>query len=59
MRYIRFWRSQPTETSIIYNESLSLSVDDYLIDSDRSTLSFGPEVLYGRLSTGYPMEAYL
>ncbi len=33
--------------------------DDYLIDPDRSTLSFDPEALDGRLSTGYPLEAYL
>ncbi len=33
--------------------------DDYLIDPDRSTLSFDPEALDGRLSTGFPLEAYL
>jgi hypothetical protein len=28
----------------------------YLIDADRSTLSFDPEALEGRLSTGYPID---
>jgi hypothetical protein len=31
----------------------------YLIDADRSTLSFDPEALEGRLLTGYPIETYL
>jgi hypothetical protein len=31
----------------------------YLIDADHSTLSFDPEALDGRLSTGYPIETYL
>jgi hypothetical protein len=28
----------------------------YIIDADRSTLSFDPEALEGRLSTGYPVD---
>jgi hypothetical protein len=32
---------------------------NYLIDADRTTLSFDPEALEGRLSTGYPIETYL
>jgi len=35
----------PTEAMIIYDESSSPSADDYLIDADRSTLSFDPEAL--------------
>jgi hypothetical protein len=31
----------------------------YLIDADRTTLSFDPEALEGRFSTGYPIETYL
>jgi hypothetical protein len=49
----------PLEAFIIYDESPSPSADDYIIDSDRSTLSFDPEALEGRLSTGYPIEIYL
>jgi hypothetical protein len=30
-----------------------------MIDADRTTLSFDPEALEGRLSTGYPIETYL
>jgi len=40
----------PPEAFIIYDESSSPSVDDYIIDPDRTTL---------RLSTGYPIETYL
>ena len=36
-----------------------LKSDDYLMDADRSTLSFDPEALDGRLSTGYRIETYL
>jgi hypothetical protein len=44
-------RQRPAAGSlIIYDESSSPSVDDYIIDSDRTTL---------RLSTGYPIETYL
>jgi hypothetical protein len=32
--------------------------DDLYCDPDRSTLSYDPEVLEGRLSTGYPIEMY-
>ena len=32
----------PTESFIIYDESSSLRADGYMIDSDRSTLSFDP-----------------
>ena len=39
-----------TEAIIIYDESSSPGVDDYLIDDDRTTLRF---------STGYPIETYL
>ena len=42
--------SPPPETFIIYDESSSLCANDYIIDSDRSTL---------RHSTGYPIETYL
>ena len=35
------------------------SVDDYVIDPDRSTLSFDPEALDGRLSTGYLIESWM
>jgi hypothetical protein len=49
----------PTEAIIIYDESSSPSADDYLINADRSTLSFDPEALNGRLSTGYPIETCL
>ena len=49
----------PTESFIIYDESSSPGVDDYIIDADRSTLSLDSEVLEGRLSTGYPIETYL
>ncbi len=28
----------------------------YIFDADRSTLSFDPEALEGRLSTGYPID---
>jgi hypothetical protein len=35
----------PTETIIIYDESSAPSADDYIIDVDRSTLSFDPEAL--------------
>jgi hypothetical protein len=31
----------------------------YLIDAEHSTLSFDPEALDGRLSTGYPIDTYL
>jgi hypothetical protein len=34
----------------VYNDSSIPGADDYLIDTDRSTL---------RLSTGYPIETYL
>ena len=44
--------SPPTESFIIYDESSSPSADDYLMDADRSTLSFDPEALEGRLSKG-------
>jgi hypothetical protein len=30
-----------------------------MIDPDRTTFSFDPEALEGRLSTGYPVETYL
>ena len=49
----------PTESFIIYDESSSPGADDYLMDADRTTLSFDPEALDGRLSTGYPIETYL
>jgi hypothetical protein len=29
-----------------------------LMDADRTTLSFDPEALEGRLSTGYPIETF-
>jgi hypothetical protein len=45
-----------TESFIIYDESSSPSTDDYIIDADRTTLSFDSEALEGRLSTGYPMK---
>ena len=45
----------PPETFIIYDELSSPGADDYIIDADRSTLSFDPEALDGRLSTGYPI----
>ena len=48
-----------TESFIIYDESSSPSADDYIIDVDRTALSFGPEDLEGRLSIGYPIETYL
>jgi hypothetical protein len=41
------------------SSSLFLRRTGYLTDPDRSTLSFDPEALDGRLSTGYPLEAYL
>ena len=56
---IRRRRSPPPETIIIYDELSSPGADDYIIDADRSTLSFDPEALDGRLSTGYPIETYL
>jgi len=60
MWYIRLRRSPRIETFIIYDESSSPGADDYIIDADRSTLSFDPEALDGRLSTtGYPIETYL
>ncbi len=31
-------------------------ISSYLIDADRSTLSFDPEALEGRLSTGYQID---
>ena len=34
------------------------AADDYLIDPDRSTLSFDSEALEGRLSTGYPTDSW-
>jgi len=40
----------------------SFGATSYLIDADRSTLSFDPEALDRstlRLSTGYPIETYL
>jgi hypothetical protein len=40
----------PIEAFIIYSDSPTPGSDDYLTDPDRSTL---------RLSTGYPLEAYL
>ena len=42
--------SPPTESFITYDKCSSPSVDDYIIDADRSTL---------RLSTGYPIETYI
>ena len=35
----------PSEAIIIYDESSAPSADDYIIDVDRSTLSFDPEAL--------------
>jgi hypothetical protein len=35
----------PAEAFIIYDESSAPSADDYIIDVDRSTLSFDPEAL--------------
>jgi hypothetical protein len=49
----------PPEAFIISDDSPAPCVDDYLTDPDRSTLSFDPEALDGRLSTGYPAETYL
>ena len=49
----------PAETFIIYDQSSAPSADDYIIDTDHTTLSFDPEVIEGRLSTGYPIESYL
>jgi hypothetical protein len=46
----------PSEAIIIYDKSSSPSADDYIIDVDRTTLSFDPEALEGRLSTGYPVK---
>jgi hypothetical protein len=40
----------PIQYFLIYDDSSSLSADDYIIDADRSTL---------RLSTGYPFETCL
>jgi hypothetical protein len=37
----------------------ALGATRYLMDADRTTLSFDPEALDGRLSTGYPIETYL
>ena len=51
--------SPPTDSFIIYDECSSPGADDYIIDADRTTLSFDPEALDGRLSTGYPIETYL
>ncbi|CAB1065625.1 hypothetical protein D1BOALGB6SA_10422 [Olavius sp. associated proteobacterium Delta 1] len=51
--------SLPTESFIICDESSAPRTDDYLIDADRTTLSFDPEALEGRLSTGYPIETYI
>ena len=51
--------SPPTDSVIIFDERSSPGADDYIIDADRSTLSFDPEALEGRLSTGYPIEVYL
>ncbi len=51
--------SPPTEIFINYDESSSPSADDYIINADHSTMSLDPEVLEGRLSTGYPIETYL
>jgi len=69
LKHLRLWdikrkpapraNGPPTEAFIIYDESSSPGADDYLIDADRSTLSFDPEALDGRLSTGYPIETYL
>jgi hypothetical protein len=56
---IRLWRNPPSEAIIIYDESSSPGADDYIIDADRLTLSFDPEALDGRLSTGYPIETYI
>ena len=41
MWYIRLWRSPPPESFTIYDESSSPSADDYLIDTNRSTLAQG------------------
>ena len=49
----------PPEAFIIYDQSSAPSADDYIIDVDRTTMSFDPEALDGRLSTGYPIETYL
>ena len=49
----------PPETFIIYDQSSAPNADDYLIDADRSTLSFDSEAPEGRLSTGYPIETCL
>ncbi len=48
----------PIEAFILDDSSPIPCVEDYLIDPDRSTLSFDPEALEGRLSTGYPIEIY-
>jgi hypothetical protein len=49
----------PTEAIIIYDQSPVPSTDNYIIDADRTTLSFDSEALERRLSTGYPIETYL
>ncbi len=41
---IRRRRSPPTESFIVYDESSSPGGDDYIINADRSTLSFDPVV---------------
>jgi len=45
---IRLWRSPPTETFIIYDESSSPSADDYLIPLEAEIL-LGQFILHGSI----------
>jgi hypothetical protein len=44
---------------VIRFRSSCFGATSYLIDADRLTLSFDPEALDRRSSTGYPIETYL
>jgi len=55
MTYIPAHESSDGTAKVVYQIP---SADDYLIDPDRSTLSFDSEALEGRLSTGYPTDSW-
>ena len=55
MTYIPAHQSSDGMAKVVYQVP---AADDYLIDPDRSTLSFDPEALDGRLSTGYPTDSW-
>ena len=55
MTYIPAHQSSDGMAKVVYQVP---AADVYLIDPDRSTLSFDPEALEGRLSTGYPIETW-